>query len=125
MRQDDQKCINDSFWGDLGLIPAELHSDPTTQILTFTNLSLICGVRWESSPWTACSTSCGGGIQSRSVSCVEEDMQGTITTTEEWKCLYSSKTAILQPCNAYDCPTWLAQEWSPVGPLLVCLNTQF
>ncbi|XP_033962060.1 ADAMTS-like protein 1 isoform X1 [Pseudochaenichthys georgianus] len=69
--------------------------------------------RWESSPWTACSTSCGGGIQSRSVSCVEEDMQGTITTTEEWKCLYSSKTAILQPCNAYDCPTWLAQEWSP------------
>ncbi|KAL6118680.1 adamtsl1 [Pungitius sinensis] len=69
--------------------------------------------RWESSPWTACSTSCGGGIQSRSVSCVEEDMQGTITPTEEWKCLYSPKTAILQPCNAFDCPTWLAQEWSP------------
>ncbi|XP_032366843.1 ADAMTS-like protein 1 isoform X1 [Etheostoma spectabile] len=69
--------------------------------------------RWESSPWTACSTSCGGGIQSRSVSCVEEDMQGTITPTEEWKCLYSPKTAILQPCNAFDCPTWMAQEWSP------------
>ncbi|XP_029942955.1 ADAMTS-like protein 1 isoform X2 [Salarias fasciatus] len=69
--------------------------------------------RWESSPWTACSTSCGGGIQSRSVSCVEEDMQGNITPTEEWKCLYSPKTAILQPCNAFDCPTWLAQEWSP------------
>ncbi|XP_047464396.1 ADAMTS-like protein 1 isoform X2 [Mugil cephalus] len=69
--------------------------------------------RWESSPWTACSTSCGGGIQSRSVSCVEEDMQGTITPTEEWKCLYSPKTAIMQPCNTFDCPTWLAQEWSP------------
>ncbi|KAM9836358.1 ADAMTS-like protein 1 [Aulostomus maculatus] len=69
--------------------------------------------RWESSPWTACSTSCGGGIQSRSVSCVEEDMQGIITPTEEWKCLYSPKTAILQPCNAFDCPTWLAQQWSP------------
>ncbi|KAG7243310.1 hypothetical protein INR49_011765 [Caranx melampygus] len=69
--------------------------------------------RWESSPWTACSTSCGGGIQSRSVSCVEEDMQGTITPTDEWKCLYSPKTAILQPCNTFDCPTWLAQEWSP------------
>ncbi|XP_069026392.1 ADAMTS-like protein 1 [Embiotoca jacksoni] len=69
--------------------------------------------RWESSPWTACSTSCGGGIQSRSVSCVEEDMQGIITPTEEWKCLYSPKTAILQPCNTFDCPTWLAQEWSP------------
>ncbi|XP_051991912.1 ADAMTS-like protein 1 isoform X1 [Xyrauchen texanus] len=69
--------------------------------------------RWESSPWTACSTSCGGGVQSRSVSCVEEDMQGNINPTEEWKCLYAPKTPILQPCNTYDCPTWLAQEWSP------------
>uniref|UniRef100_A0A7N8XC05 ADAMTS like 1 n=1 Tax=Mastacembelus armatus TaxID=205130 RepID=A0A7N8XC05_9TELE len=69
--------------------------------------------RWESSPWTACSMSCGGGIQSRSVSCVEEDMQGIITPTEEWKCLYAPKTSILQPCNTFDCPTWLAQEWSP------------
>ncbi|XP_038130319.1 ADAMTS-like protein 1 isoform X4 [Cyprinodon tularosa] len=69
--------------------------------------------RWESSPWTACSTSCGGGLQSRSVTCVEEDMQGNITPTEEWKCLYSSKTAILQPCNTFSCPTWVAQEWSP------------
>ncbi|XP_030635061.1 ADAMTS-like protein 1 [Chanos chanos] len=69
--------------------------------------------RWESSPWTACSTSCGGGVQSRSVSCVEEDMQGTITPTEEWKCLYAPKTPILQSCNTFDCPTWLAQEWSP------------
>ncbi|KAK5622669.1 hypothetical protein CRENBAI_026490 [Crenichthys baileyi] len=69
--------------------------------------------RWESSPWTSCSTSCGGGIQSRSVTCVEEDMQGTMTPTEEWKCLYSPKTAILQPCNAFSCPTWVAQEWSP------------
>lgn len=72
-------------------------------------------IRWESSPWTACSTSCGGGIQSRSVSCVEEDMQGTITPTEEWKCLYASKTSILQPCNTFDCPSWIAQEWSPVS----------
>ncbi|KAJ8268917.1 hypothetical protein COCON_G00115240 [Conger conger] len=69
--------------------------------------------RWESSPWTACSTSCGGGIQSRSVSCVEEDMQGVITHADEWKCLYSPKMAVLQACNTFDCPTWLAQEWSP------------
>uniref|UniRef100_A0A3Q2Q1M6 ADAMTS-like protein 1 n=1 Tax=Fundulus heteroclitus TaxID=8078 RepID=A0A3Q2Q1M6_FUNHE len=40
-------------------------------------------------------------------------MQGNITPTEEWKCLYSPKTAILQPCNTFSCPTWLAQEWSP------------
>ncbi|XP_047676531.1 ADAMTS-like protein 1 isoform X1 [Tachysurus fulvidraco] len=69
--------------------------------------------RWESSPWTSCSTSCGGGVQSRSVSCVEEDMQGNITPTDEWKCLYATKTSIVQPCNTFDCPTWIAQEWSP------------
>ncbi|MFT7806324.1 ADAMTS-like protein 1 isoform X1 [Arapaima gigas] len=69
--------------------------------------------RWESSPWTTCSTSCGGGIQTRSVSCVEEDIQGTVTPADEWKCLYAPKTPILQPCNTFDCPTWLAQEWSP------------
>ncbi|CAL8327506.1 unnamed protein product [Lota lota] len=69
--------------------------------------------RWESSPWTACSASCGGGFQTRAVSCVEEDLQGTVTPTEEWKCLYVPKTAIMQPCNAFHCPTWLAQDWSP------------
>lgn len=92
------------------------NSPSATSWLTFYD------IRWESSPWTACSTSCGGGIQSRSVSCVEEDMQGVITPTEEWKCLYSPKTAILQPCNTFDCPTWLAQEWSPVGALFSLVN---
>ncbi|XP_068090485.1 ADAMTS-like protein 1 isoform X2 [Hyperolius riggenbachi] len=69
--------------------------------------------RWESTPWTACSSSCGGGIQSRTVSCVEEDMQGQISTVEEWKCMYTPKMPIVQPCNIFDCPKWLAQEWSP------------
>ncbi|XP_029464601.1 ADAMTS-like protein 1 isoform X2 [Rhinatrema bivittatum] len=69
--------------------------------------------RWESAPWTACSLSCGGGIQSRTVSCVEEDIQGHISSVEEWKCMYTPKMPIVQPCNIFDCPKWLAQEWSP------------
>ncbi|XP_021571258.1 ADAMTS-like protein 1 [Carlito syrichta] len=69
--------------------------------------------RWEATPWTACSSSCGGGIQSRAVSCVEEDIQGHVTSVEEWKCMYTPKMPIAQPCNIFDCPKWLAQEWSP------------
>ncbi|XP_045696740.1 ADAMTS-like protein 1 isoform X1 [Phyllostomus hastatus] len=69
--------------------------------------------RWDATPWTACSSSCGGGIQSRSVSCVEEDIQGHVTSVEEWKCMYTPKMPIMQPCNIFDCPKWLAQEWSP------------
>ncbi|OCU00941.1 hypothetical protein XELAEV_18006720mg [Xenopus laevis] len=69
--------------------------------------------RWESTPWTACSSSCGGGIQSRTVSCVEEDIHGQISSVEEWKCMYTPKMPIVQPCNIFDCPKWLAQEWSP------------
>uniref|UniRef100_A0A3Q4MH58 Uncharacterized protein n=1 Tax=Neolamprologus brichardi TaxID=32507 RepID=A0A3Q4MH58_NEOBR len=69
-------------------------------------------VRWESSPWTACSTSCGGGIQSRLVSCVEEDMQGTITPTEEWKYCQNPKPSPLQACNRFDCPPmWDTHDW--------------
>ena len=73
-----------------------------------------CFCRWEATPWTACSSSCGGGIQSRAVSCVEEDIQGHVTSVEEWKCMYTPKMPIVQPCNIFDCPKWLAQEWSPV-----------
>lgn len=73
-----------------------------------------CFCRWETTPWTACSSSCGGGLQSRAVSCVEEDIQGHVTSVEEWKCMYTPKMPIVQPCNIFDCPKWLAQEWSPV-----------
>ncbi|XP_033613536.1 ADAMTS-like protein 1 [Fukomys damarensis] len=69
--------------------------------------------RWEATPWTACSSSCGGGIQSRAVSCEEEDIQGRATSVEEWKCMYTPKMPVVQPCNIFDCPKWLAQEWSP------------
>ncbi|XP_067873835.1 ADAMTS-like protein 3 isoform X3 [Heterodontus francisci] len=69
--------------------------------------------RWENNPWTACSVFCGGGVQTRSVPCVEENMYGEIIPVEEWKCMYAFKPTVIQNCNLFDCPKWIAMEWSP------------
>ncbi|XP_072574018.1 ADAMTS-like protein 3 isoform X1 [Paramormyrops kingsleyae] len=68
--------------------------------------------RWEHSPWTVCSVSCGGGTQERGVACVEEDVHGQATQVEEWKCMYSPRLPVQQHCNIFDCPQWTALDWS-------------
>ncbi|ETE68767.1 ADAMTS-like protein 1, partial [Ophiophagus hannah] len=104
-----QECNLDPCPARVGIIVP--NSDGYKQIMPYDLYHPL--PRWESTPWTACSSSCGGGIQSRTVSCVEEDIQGLVSSVEEWKCMYTPRMAIVQPCNIFDCPKWLAQEWSP------------
>uniref|UniRef100_A0A8C2IRS1 ADAMTS-like 3 n=1 Tax=Cyprinus carpio TaxID=7962 RepID=A0A8C2IRS1_CYPCA len=71
-----------------------------------------CLERWEQNPWTSCSVSCGGGSQERSVVCVEEDVHGQIVQVEDWKCTHSPRPISKQSCNTFECPQWMAMEWS-------------
>ncbi|XP_050971241.1 ADAMTS-like protein 3 [Labeo rohita] len=68
--------------------------------------------RWEQNPWTSCSVSCGGGSQERSVVCLEEDIHGQVVQVEEWKCTHSPRPVSKQSCNNFECPQWMAMEWS-------------
>ncbi|CAL8246654.1 unnamed protein product [Lota lota] len=72
-----------------------------------------CPPRWEATAWTACSASCGVGIQTRSVFCTrllsldQRDSAGV----PDHECR-EFKPAILQPCNQVDCPpTWETEPW--------------
>ncbi|XP_060739884.1 ADAMTS-like protein 3 isoform X2 [Tachysurus vachellii] len=87
-----------------------LESDGFKEVMPYDHFQPL--PRWEQNPWTSCSASCGGGSQERSVVCVEEDMQGQIVQVEEWKCTHSPRPVSKQSCNNFECPNWLAMEWS-------------
>lgn len=46
--------------------------------------------------------------------CVEESMHAEILQVAEWKCMYAPKPKVMQTCNLFDCPKWVAMEWSQV-----------
>ncbi|XP_072516790.1 ADAMTS-like protein 3 isoform X2 [Salminus brasiliensis] len=87
-----------------------LESDGFKEVMPYDHFQPL--PRWEQNPWTSCSVSCGGGSQERSVVCVEEDMQGQVVQVEEWKCTHSPRPTTEQTCNTFDCPKWVAMEWS-------------
>ena len=83
-----------------------------------------CPPRWNVSDFTECSKSCGGGIQTRTVQCIQEVAHGdnNIITLAETACPQPPPRA-QQFCNVIDCPTeWQTSPWTKVGHLHMLLQ---
>lgn len=54
-------------------------------------------------------------------------MHAEILQVEEWKCMYAPKPKVMQTCNLFDCPKWVAMEWSQVRfeNMTLLLNLRF
>ncbi|XP_026865724.2 ADAMTS-like protein 1 [Electrophorus electricus] len=74
-----------------------------------------CHQRWQVSSWSACSVSCGGGLQSRSVTCL--GLAGGVRTCTA----AGRRPAENRLCNSQPCFGWTTVSWGPchgkcVGP---------
>ncbi|XP_055351849.1 LOW QUALITY PROTEIN: papilin-like [Paramacrobiotus metropolitanus] len=77
-----------------------------------------CPAFWKVGEWEACSASCGGGTQYRSVVCVQ--VVGDYTTVvpdAQCKKAGHSKPEVARNCNQFKCPDWMVGEWSPCSAI--------
>ncbi|KZS12935.1 No long nerve cord, isoform C [Daphnia magna] len=63
---------------------------------------------WQFHPWSQCSLTCGGGIQTRKAHCV--DLNGRVIADSN--CPLEEKV-IRQSCHMESCPRWEVGEWTP------------
>lgn len=79
------------------------------------HLSDVCVCRWRAEPWSPCSTSCGGGTQTRTVRCLRAS-EGGRSEGGAHACLAAGrKPASSQPCSQQPCAGWSATRWGPVS----------
>ncbi|XP_056156238.1 ADAMTS-like protein 1 [Lampris incognitus] len=72
-----------------------------------------CPLRWRVAPWSSCSSTCGGGFQIRSVSCVRgpEDGAGEVDSR---RCSgVGRRPPDTRPCNLLPCALWASTPWGP------------
>jgi len=73
-----------------------------------------CPPRWNVSDFTPCTKSCGGGIQTRAVACIQEVAHGgsNVITLDNTECPQPPPTP-QQFCSVVDCTAaWHTQQWT-------------
>uniref|UniRef100_G3NNX0 Papilin a, proteoglycan-like sulfated glycoprotein n=1 Tax=Gasterosteus aculeatus aculeatus TaxID=481459 RepID=G3NNX0_GASAC len=71
-----------------------------------------CVFSWETGEWNACSITCGGGSQVRSVQCVSHDAAGPRVVEDAVCAAYSEAPPTLQTCNMQECAEYQVTGWS-------------
>ncbi|XP_039260459.2 A disintegrin and metalloproteinase with thrombospondin motifs 18-like isoform X1 [Styela clava] len=101
--EDNVHEVNDSYCEEVAPRPENRIKKCNTQL---------CPASWETGEWNSCSRTCGGGIQTRQVSCkrMTDDGPEYASTNE---CDLSKKPQRNQICSKEDCPPeWKTSRWS-------------
>ena len=90
--------------------------DRRPDAITRTCNDVPCPPRWNTSDFSSCSRSCGGGVQTREVHCIHEVARGGSNTLPVGADLCPQPPPRAQQfCNMIDCPVeWKTGEWSQV-----------
>jgi hypothetical protein len=86
---------------------------PTSQSCTVWTFS------WVTSGWTSCPTTCGVGVQTRTVSCIRCDGQAAASSS----CSAGSRPTASQSCESYTYD-WTTPSWSPCSGTCPGLRTR-
>uniref|UniRef100_A0A3P9ILZ4 Papilin a, proteoglycan-like sulfated glycoprotein n=1 Tax=Oryzias latipes TaxID=8090 RepID=A0A3P9ILZ4_ORYLA len=70
---------------------------------------------WTVGDWNACSVTCGGGSQTRSVQCVSHDASGPRVVEDALCAAYAEAPPSLQTCNMQTCAEYHVTGWSAVS----------
>ncbi|NWI03856.1 ATL1 protein, partial [Tichodroma muraria] len=89
-----------------------------------------CPSRWMVTSWSPCTRSCGGGVQTRRVTCQRLTAKGSSVPVSNEACAQLSKRPVdTQNCNRQPCVEWTASSWGQcngpcIGPRLAVQHRQ-